>query len=155
MLEHFQSTNQSGRGGRTISLSPEWYVEVSPELAAGRSLNEGDWVRLSSRRGTLDVPIVVTDRVQGNVLFISIHQGKPGINQLTGEHHDPAVNTPAYKEIAVQLQPLQRPAHPGPLPAHNFRHGKRTPINKVPVEEKWRRDDYDEPPAHEPHPERF
>ena len=112
-------------------------------------------MRLSSRRGTLDVPIVVTDRVQGNVLFISIHQGKPGINQLTGEHHDPAVNTPAYKEIAVQLQPLQRPAHPGPLPAHNFRHGKRTPINKVPVEEKWRRDDYDEPPAHEPHPERF
>lgn len=155
MLEHFQSTNQSGRGGRTTSLSPEWYVEISPELAAGRSLNTGDWVRLSSRRGALEVPVVVTERVQGKVLFISIHQGKEGINQLTGEHHDPAVNTPAYKEIAIRLDALDRTPHPNPLPEHNFRHGKRTPITGVPVEAKWRRDDYREPPEHEPHPEKF
>ncbi|WP_269563933.1 formate dehydrogenase subunit alpha [Kosakonia radicincitans] len=155
MLEHFQSTNQSGRGGRTTSLSPEWYVEISPELAAGRSLNTGDWVRLSSRRGALEVPVVVTERVQGKVLFISIHQGKEGINQLTGEHHDPAVNTPAYKEIAIRLDALDRTPCPNPLPEHNFRHGKRTPITGVPVEAKWRRDDYREPPEHEPHPEKF
>ncbi|SCC18149.1 formate dehydrogenase major subunit [Kosakonia oryzendophytica] len=154
MLEHFQSTNQSGQGGRTTALSPHWYVEVSPELAAARSLNEGDWVRLISRRGTQELPVVVTDRVQGTVLFISIHQGKDGVNALTGEHHDPAVNTPAYKEVAVRLEPVDRPPFPDPLPKHNFRHGKRTPIDKVPVEDKWRRSDYVEPPAKATHPEK-
>ncbi|WP_436874285.1 formate dehydrogenase subunit alpha [Kosakonia sacchari] len=155
MLEHFQSTNQSGQGGRTTSLSPDWFVEISPQLASARSLQEGDWVKLISRRGEVEVPVVVTDRVQGKVLFISIHQGKDGINQLTGEHHDPSVNTPAYKELAVRLETLDRPPLPDPLPKHNFRHGKRTPIDKVPVEEKWRREDYREPPATEPHPEKF
>lgn len=155
MLEHFQSTNQSGQGGRTTSLSPDWFVEISPQLASARSLQEGDWVKLISRRGEVEVPVVVTDRVQGKVLFISIHQGKDGINQLTGEHHDPSVNTPAYKELAVRLETLDRPPLPDPLPKHNFRHGKRTPIAKVPVEEKWRREDYREPPATEPHPEKF
>jgi len=155
MLEHFQSTNQSGQGGRTTSLSPEWYVEISPELAKARGLTEGAWVKLISRRGELEVPVVITDRVQGNVLFISIHQGKEGINKLTGEHHDPQVNTPAYKEVAIRLEALDRAPFPDPLPKHNFRHGKRTPIDKVPVEQKWQRDDYRLPPAHEPHPEKF
>ncbi|PDO90410.1 formate dehydrogenase subunit alpha [Kosakonia pseudosacchari] len=155
MLEHFQSTNQTGQGGRTTSLSPDWFVEISPQLASARSLQEGDWVKLISRRGEVEVPVVVTDRVQGKVLFISIHQGKEGINKLTGEHHDPSVNTPAYKELAVRLETLDRPPLPDPLPKHNFRHGKRTPIDKVPVEAKWRREDYREPPATEPHPEKF
>ncbi len=88
---------------------------------------------------------MVTDRVQGHVLFISIHQGKDGVNALTGEHHDPAVNTPAYKEVAVRLEPVDRPPFADPLPKHNFRHGKRTPIDKVPVEDKWQRSDYVEP----------
>lgn len=155
MLEHFQSTNQTGQGGRTTSLSPDWFVEISPQLASARSLQEGDWVKLISRRGEVEVPVVVTDRVQGKVLFISIHQGKDGINKLTGEHHDPSVNTPAYKELAVRLETLDRPPLPDPLPKHNFRHGKRTAIDKVPVEEKWQRADYREPPATEPHPEKF
>ncbi|QNQ20578.1 formate dehydrogenase subunit alpha [Kosakonia sp. SMBL-WEM22] len=155
MLEHFQSTNQSGQGGRTTSLSPNWFVEVSPTLAAARGLQEGSWVTLTSRRGEIDVPVVITDRVAGNELFIPIHHGKEGVNALTGEHHDPQVNTPAYKELAVRMTLLDRPPLPDPLPKHNFRHGSRTPIDKVPVEQKWQRDDYRQPPASEPHPEKF
>nr|WVJ85645.1 molybdopterin dinucleotide binding domain-containing protein [Xanthomonas campestris pv. campestris] len=97
MLEQFQGMNQTGRGPRPWSLAPNWFVEVSPQLAAERGLQEGDWVKLGSRRGSLEVPVVITDRVAGNTLFLPIHQGKPGINLLTGEHHDPDVNTPAYK----------------------------------------------------------
>lgn len=155
MLEHFQSTNQTGKGGRITSLSPNWYVEVGPQLAAERQLQEGDWVRLTSRRGSLDVPVLITDRVAGNVLFIPIHHGKPGVNGLTGEHHDPDVNTPAYKEIAVTMTKLERTPQPDPLPRENFRYGQRTPINQVPAEDKWRQDGYRLPPEHVEHPEKF
>lgn len=155
MLEHFQSTNQTGQGGRMMSLSPNWFVEISPQLAQARGLKEGEWVELKSRRGTLEVPVVVTERVAGNVLFIPIHHGKPGVNGLTGEHHDPDVNTPAYKEIAVSMTKLTRPPQPNPIPRHNFRHGQRTPLDHLPVEQKWQQKGYVEPPEHVEHPEKF
>lgn len=155
MLEHFQSTNQTGQGGRMMSLSPNWFVEISPQLAQARDLKEGEWVELKSRRGTVEVPVVVTDRVAGNVLFIPIHHGKPGVNGLTGEHHDPDVNTPAYKEIAVSMTKLARRPQPNPIPRHNFRHGRRTPLDHLPIEQKWQQEGYVEPPEHVEHPEKF
>ncbi|NIE71722.1 formate dehydrogenase subunit alpha [Pantoea sp. Acro-807] len=156
MLEHFQSTNQTGQGGRIMSLSPNWFVEISPQLAEARQLQEGDWVEIRSRRGALEVPVVVTDRAAGNVLFIPIHYGKPGVNGLTGNHHDPDVNTPAYKEIAVSLRKLARQPQPQPhpLPLHNFRHGQRTPLDHLPVEVKWQQPEYRLPPEHVSHPEK-
>ena len=158
MLEHFQSMNQTDKGRRVTELSPHWFVEISPTLAQERGLEEGSWVRLSSRRGQVEVPVVITDRVAGKVLFMPIHQGKPGLNALTGEHHDPDVNTPAYKETAVRLERLGRAPLPHPLPRENFRHGRRTPLEGVPaqlVEVKWARDDYAPPLQPAPHPERF
>lgn len=155
MLEHFQSTNQSGQGGRLLSLSPDWYVETGVELARTRGLKDGDWVSLTSRRGSLEIPVLITERVTGNVLFIPIHHGKPGINELTGDHHDPDVNTPAYKEIAVSMKKLGRSLKRSPLPSQNFRNGKRTPLMTVPVEEKWQQDGYTVPPEHTDHPEKF
>ena len=158
MLEHFQSMNQTDKGQRVTSLSPNWFVEISPELATERGLQEGSWVRLTSRRGSVEVPVVITDRVAGKVLFIPIHQGKPGLNELTGEHHDPDVNTPAYKEVAVKLEPLHRVPLSDPLPRSNFRHGKRTPVEGVPaqiVHVKWARDDYVSPLERAPNPEKF
>lgn len=158
MLEHFQSMNQTDKGKRVTSLSPNWFVEVSPELAAERGLEEGSWVRLISRRGSVEVPVVVTNRVKGHVLFMPIHQGKPGLNKLTGEHHDPDVNTPAYKETAVRLEVLPKEKFNQPIPHGNFRHGNRTPLEGVPtqvVQVKWARDDYVSPLEQAPHPERF
>ncbi len=154
MLEHFQGTNQTGRSEPIDGLVPSWFVEISPELAAERGIAEGDVVRVTSRRGSVEVPALITERVAKNTLFMPIHQGKPGINLLTGEHHDPDVNTPAYKETAVRLERL-RPNGGSPLPASNFRHGERTPNEGVPVEVKWHRDDYNTPPLTENHPERF
>lgn len=155
MLEHFQSTNQTGQGGRFMSLSPNAFVEISPQLAAERGLTEGEWVRISSRRGSMDVPVVITDRVAGNVLFMPIHHGKDGVNTLTGEHHDPDVNTPAYKEVAVNMKRVERRIQPNPLPLHNFRYGQRTPLDHLPVEQKWQQQGYREPPEHVEKPEKF
>ena len=155
MLEHFQSTNQTGRSPGIDKHLPHWFVEISPELADEHGIQDGTWVRLSSRRASLDVPALVTERVHGNVLFMSIHQGKPGLNLLTGEHHDPDVNTPAYKETAVKLEVLPYPLHEAPLPAHNFRYGRRTPTDGVPVEVKWAQKEYVLPPEQQTNPEKL
>jgi formate dehydrogenase major subunit len=155
MLEQFQSTNQTGRGPRIWREAPNWFVEISPELAQRRGIENGAWVRLTSRRGSADMIALVTDRVRGNTLFLPIHQGKPGVNEMTGEHHDPDVNTPAYKELAVRIERLPRGNGGDPLPPNNCRNGKRTPAIGVDVTVKWARADYVPPPEDAPHPERF
>jgi formate dehydrogenase major subunit len=155
MLEQFQGMNQTGRGPRIWREAPNWFVEVSPELAAERGIVDGAWVRLTSRRGSAEMIALVTDRVRGNTLFLPIHQGKPGVNEMTGEHHDPDVNTPAYKELAVKLECLPRPNGGAPLPGNNYRNHTRTPNAGIDAQVKWARDDYVEPPQPLPHPERF
>ena len=155
MLEHFQATNQSGRTVGIDRMLPSWFVEVSPELAEKHELVDGSWVRLTSRRDSVEVPVLVTDRVAGNVVFLPLHQGKPGLNLLTGEHHDPVVNTPAYKETAVTLTVLPRPAEGSPLPTDNFRFARRTPTSGVPVEVKWAQNNYVLPPAQQTEPEKL
>jgi len=89
------------------------------------------------------------------VLFMPIHHGKDGVNTLTGEHHDPDVNTPAYKEVAVNMKRVERRIQPNPLPLHNFRYGQRTPLDHLPVEQKWQQQGYREPPEHVEKPEKF
>lgn len=155
MLEQFQGMNQTGRGQRIWDVSPGWFVEISPELAEARGIAQGSRLRIASRRGAVEVSAVVTDRVSGNTLFMPIHQGKDGVNLLTGEHHDPDVDTPAYKEIAVRLDLLDERARRSPIPPANFRNGTRTPAEGAPVEVKWAEPDYVQPPRHAPHPERF
>lgn len=147
MLEHFQATNQTGRGPRIWYEAPGWFVEVSPELAEEHDIEDGTWVKLTSRRDSIEVRALVTDRVSGHTLFLPIHQGKPGVNALTGEHHAPDVDTPAYKETAVKLEVLSRKKGASPLRSNNFRFGQRTPKKGVEVEVKWDRSDYALPPA--------
>ncbi|WP_110649887.1 formate dehydrogenase subunit alpha [Salinicola peritrichatus] len=154
MLEHFQSMNQTGQTEGTLKEVPDWFIEIGPDMAKEMNLEDGSWVRVSSRRGSLEVKVCVTDRVQGYTAFMPIHQGKPGLNLLTGEHHDPDVDTPAYKETAVKIEPLAREKGEPPLPHNNFRYGSRTPIDGVPVEVKWMQKDYRQPPEHQSHPER-
>jgi formate dehydrogenase major subunit len=155
MLEHFQATNQTGQGPRVHEELPNWFVEVSPELAAERGIEDGTWLCLQSRRGKVEVRAVVTDRVQGKTLYMPIHHSKPGVNELTGDHHDPDVKTPAYKETAVRMEVLPKPKGAPPLPYSNYRYGHRTPNQGPEAEVKWSREDYAEPPAEEAHPERL
>ncbi len=146
MLEHFQSTNQSGRGGRIMAESPNWFVEVGEDLAADRGIEDGTWLRVTSRRGSVEVRAVVTGRVHGKTLFMPIHHAKPSANKLTGDHRDPDVNTPAYKETAVHIEVLPKPKGEPPLPYHNHRYGNRNPNRGPDAEQKWAQEKYQQPP---------
>lgn len=154
LLEQFQGTNQTGCSPGIRAQVDQGFIEVSPALARARGIETGTWVRITSRRDSLELPALVTERVAGNVLFIPIHFGKFGVNALTGEHADPVVQTPAYKEVAVKLEVLDRRTG-SPLPATNYRFGHRTPNDGVAVELKWANEDYRQPPAHQADPRKM
>ena len=123
-------------------LTPERFLEVSPELAAERGIESGRWARVTSRYGTLKIKLLVTDRVKDNQVYLPQYSREEPINVLTGSNHDPVTHTPAYKETAVKLELLKEKGT-NPLMPHNPRFaGKPTPQMGVEVERKWARKDY-------------
>ena len=118
-------------------------MEVSPELAAERGIEDGMMLEIRSRHGWLKVRAIVTGRVQGHQLYMSMNTLDFPVNRVTGSNVDRATHTPGYKEAAVRIRILGREG--SPLPKENFRFGHRTPQAGVEVERKWRRPDYRRP----------
>jgi formate dehydrogenase major subunit len=140
VLEHFEVGNMTYRVKGIREETPDTFVEISPELAAERGIETGMLLELKSRHGWVKVRALVTDRVKGHQMYMAMNTLDYPVNRLTSSNTDRATNTPAFKEVAVQLRVLSKGE--SPLPRSNFRFGKRTPQNGVEVERKWKRRDY-------------
>ncbi|WP_411843129.1 formate dehydrogenase subunit alpha [Salinicoccus sp. HZC-1] len=142
LLEHFHEGNMTYKSEAITGKTPEVFLEVSPDLAKERKIEDGTKVRLTSPYGSVKVSCVVTDRVFGNQLYLPMNtSGEGAINYLTSSHADKDTDTPAYKELSVKMEVLE-PKGKNPLPKTNHRYGNPQPQIGVKVEEKWARDDY-------------
>jgi formate dehydrogenase major subunit len=144
MLEHFEQGNMTFRVPGVMNITPNNFVEVSPELAQERGLESGRWVRLESPYGRVRVQVLVTHRVQGKQMYMGMISVLDPVNSLTSSHVDRATHTPAYKELSVNMTVLPEMGA-NPLPRKNFRYGTRTPTDGVEVEKKRARADYHVP----------
>lgn len=142
LLEHFHEGNMTYKSEAITGKTPEVFLEVSPDLAKERKLEDGTKVRLTSPYGNVKVRCVVTDRVFGNQLYLPMNtSGEGAINYLTSSHADKDTDTPAYKEVSVKMEVLE-PKGKSPMLKINHRYGNPQPQIGVNVEEKWARDDY-------------
>jgi formate dehydrogenase major subunit len=116
--EHYVTQNVE----HLVQLQPEAFVEVPAELAREKGIKTGDHVRVSSKRGKLEVRAVVTGRlgplqIDGKKVYqigIPIHWGFVGIN--TGQHWlanaltpfvgDASARTPEFKAFLVNIEKL-------------------------------------------------
>ena len=120
MTEHEHYMTQ--QVDQLVALQPEAFVEIPAELAAEKGIQTGDHVRVSSKRGKLEVRAVVTKRlgplqIDGKKVYqigIPIHWGFVGIN--TGQHWlanaltpfvgDASSRTPEFKAFLVNIQKM-------------------------------------------------
>ena len=144
LLEHFEQGSMTYRTAGIKEITPESFVEVSPELAVERGIKSGRYVQLTSPYGRVRVQVVVSDRVQGKQLYMTLNSVEEPVNKLTSNYTDRATHTPAFKEMAVSMTVLPEQGD-NPLPRRNFRYGTRTPTIGVEVERKWARADYHVP----------
>ncbi len=143
LLEHFHEGNMTNKSQGINRKLPEVFVEVSPELAAERGVEDGTLVRLESPYGAIKLRAVVTDRVRGQEIYVPMHSvsHETAVNLLTGSAVDVRTHTPAYKQTKVRMQILNVKGV-NPLPEINPRYKKRHPQNGVEVQRKWDRPDY-------------
>lgn len=143
LLEQFHEGNMTNKSTGINEKLPDVFVEVSPELAQSRGLENGRFVRLESPYGAIKLRAVVTDRVRGKEIYVPMHSvsHETAVNLLTGNAVDVRTNTPAYKQMKVRMQVLEEKGE-NPLPLTNPRYKKRHPQNGVEVQRKWNRPGY-------------
>jgi predicted molibdopterin-dependent oxidoreductase YjgC len=88
---------------------------MHPDDAQDFDLTTGDWVRVTSRRGDIQLRLLVTGRSPQGVVFLPFHFIEAAANLLTLDRVDPRAKIPDYKMCAVRVEPSRPPndARPG------------------------------------------
>jgi formate dehydrogenase major subunit len=85
-------------------------LEIHPNDAEDRGINDGDWVGIASRAGTTALRALISQRVQPGVVYTTFHHPLSGANVVTTENSDWATNCPEYKVTAVQATKVDEPS---------------------------------------------
>ncbi|RYJ08490.1 formate dehydrogenase subunit alpha [Halogeometricum borinquense] len=106
VLYHWHTGQITRRVEGLMSHVGESFVEINPETAAQIGVEDGEYVRVESRRGAIVVKATITDRVGDGTLFIPMHFAAGAVNKLTQENFDPQTGIPEYKVSSVRVEPL-------------------------------------------------
>ena len=80
-------------------------VDLSPEDMARLDVNEGEWVRISSRRGSVLAPARKEPGLRPGLLFMACNfPDEVDVNALTIEANDPIAGTAEFKATAVKVE---------------------------------------------------
>jgi predicted molibdopterin-dependent oxidoreductase YjgC len=103
LLEHWHGGTLT-RHSKLDDLYPEARIEINPGDAARLKIEDGQTVRVSSRRGTVVLRAWVTQRTTVGVVFIPMHFAEAAANLLTIDALDPLAKIPEYKACAVRIE---------------------------------------------------
>lgn len=118
LTEHFHYWTKNVAA--SSELQSNFFVEVPDALAREKNIESGNLVRVTSARGKVEGPALVTKRlrplqISGRTVYhvgLPIHWGfigrinGPLINNLTASVYDPNSGTPEYKGFLVNLEKL-------------------------------------------------
>jgi len=104
MFAHFHTGSMTRRSAHLHREVEEAYGEISPRDAEALAVREDDKIRVTSRRGSIEVAARVTDRIAEGTLFIPFHFVEGAANALTNVALDPVAKIPEYKVCAVRVE---------------------------------------------------
>lgn len=104
IMFHFHTGTMSRRADKLNSEVSEAYIELHPDDADTFGLGKDNRVRVSSRRGEIELVARVTDRIKPGVVFIPFHFAEAAANELTNSAFDPIAKIPEYKVCAVKIE---------------------------------------------------
>ncbi len=103
-LMHYHTGTMTRRARGLAEFYPSEHLEVHPEDALRYGIKDGDLVRVTSRRGQIEIQARVTEMVQPGLVFTSFHFWEAAINALTNTARDPKAKIPELKVCAVKLE---------------------------------------------------
>jgi formate dehydrogenase major subunit len=104
-LDSFNTGVQTAGTGSPLRRGES--LDMSPEDAGSMGLADGERVRVTSRRGTLEVPLRLDAGLRPGLTFMTLHfQDDVATNLLTIDATDPKSGTAEFKATAIRVEKL-------------------------------------------------
>jgi ferredoxin-nitrate reductase len=110
LVHQFHTRTKTGRAKTLNAAAPEAFIQLSSADAEGAGIKEGDLVRVTSRRGSVEAPARIGDIEPGTV-FMPMHYGywdqpthRTAANEITQTLWDPVSKQPQFKYAAVKVE---------------------------------------------------
>lgn len=104
VLEHWHTITMTGQVRELVRAVPKPYVEIHPEDAAASGIENKQSIKVSTRRGSLELEARVVDRPRQGTLFLPWHWPEKLANLLTIDAIDPGSKEPEYKVCAAKIE---------------------------------------------------
>ncbi len=103
LLEQFHTGTLTRKTpGLDILGAPKVMISVYDAEQLG--IGNGDRLKLTTRRGEIEIDAFVTKRAQVGVLFLPFHFAEAAANKLTNNALDPVAHIPEFKVCAVRAE---------------------------------------------------
>ena len=122
LRDQWHGMSRSGTLGRLFGHVAEPAVQMNAQDMARRQLKEGELVHVTSRRGSIVVPVQSSPEVALSQAFIAMHWGQEylsgrssigqplaGVNALTTSAYCPSSKQPELKHAAVKILKAELP----------------------------------------------
>jgi formate dehydrogenase major subunit len=109
-LEHWHTGAMSRRASVLDELEPEAVASLAPAELRRLGLHPGDRVRVTTRRGTIELKARSDSAIAPGMVFIPFCYAEAAANVLTNPQLDPFGKIPEYKFCAARVEPAERRA---------------------------------------------
>jgi assimilatory nitrate reductase catalytic subunit len=122
LRDQWHGMSRTGTLGRLFGHVPEPVVQMNPQDMSRRLLKEGDLVHVTSKRGSILLPVQASGEVGMTQAFIAMHWGSEflsglsstgerigGVNAITTSSYCPISKQPELKHAAVKILKAEMP----------------------------------------------
>ncbi len=104
VLYHYHTGTMTRLSKGSMERCPESLVEINPFDAEKFGIGDGQTVKVTSRRGSLQAKAKITTRSDRGTIFMNFHFHEAAVNLLTNPALDPIGKIPEYKVCAVRVE---------------------------------------------------
>lgn len=103
ILYHYHTGTMSRRSKGLKFMQDEELMQINPADAQALGVTECDTVKVTSRRGSVNSRLNITDTVPKGVVFMTFHFKETAANLLTNPETCPTAGIPELKACAVKI----------------------------------------------------
>ena len=109
LLEHWHTGAMTRRASTLDTIEPEAVVHMAPQDIERQGFRAGQMIRVSTRRGAVDIKLRSDRDVPQGMVFIPFCFAEAAANLLTNAALDPFGKIPEFKFCAAKVEPVDRP----------------------------------------------
>jgi assimilatory nitrate reductase catalytic subunit len=114
LRDQWHGMSRTGNVAQLFNHAEEPAILMSSDDMMRRNLKNGDIVKVQNKRGSLVLPVQMSDEVQPAQTFIAMHWGSQfmhglGVNALMPPNFDKTSKQPELKHTAIKLEKLELP----------------------------------------------